>query len=221
MEVINNILTLSNTVPSLHIGRVHSNITEKMILSIFISLNIGKIKKINIIRPKEKESKFNRVIINLLWYNNEKANSSRERLLRGNEIKIIYDDPWFWKVNTYNPKKKEDKNILTEPEKNNKYLYDGMIPPLYMSIPIAQSLINNIVNEDDIHKSNLDLINPYNMYEDTKLPIVKDKIEKYKYEFYLCEDDRTEFEIVPSKDIILDYGNIKEPPNRKTKIPLK
>jgi len=29
------------------------------------------------------------------------AESARERLLNGQDLKVIYDDPWFWKVSAY------------------------------------------------------------------------------------------------------------------------
>jgi hypothetical protein len=35
------------------------------------------------------------------WSNTENANIARERLLNGKEIKIIYDEPWFWKISAY------------------------------------------------------------------------------------------------------------------------
>jgi hypothetical protein len=35
------------------------------------------------------------------WYNTDNANIAKERLLNGKDIKIIYDDPWFWKISVY------------------------------------------------------------------------------------------------------------------------
>jgi hypothetical protein len=49
-----------------------------------------------------KGEKFNRVFIHFTrWYNSRNADTARERLLNGNDIKVIYDDPWFWKVAAY------------------------------------------------------------------------------------------------------------------------
>ena len=31
------------------------------------------------------------------WPDNEHAMNVRTRLLEGNDIKLVYDDPWFWK----------------------------------------------------------------------------------------------------------------------------
>jgi len=90
-------------VPSICIPRVFPNIDEKIIRGIFDSLNMGDIARVDIVRRKnEKGDNFNRVFIHWKqWNNSENANKSRERLLNGKEIKIIYNDPWFWKVSAY------------------------------------------------------------------------------------------------------------------------
>jgi hypothetical protein len=43
------------------------------------------------------------VFIHLIWKQTDQATAARERLLQGKEIKIIYDEPWFWKVSAYKP----------------------------------------------------------------------------------------------------------------------
>lgn len=95
--------TMPNNVPSLCIPRVFPNIDEKRVRRIFNDLNIGDIKRIDIVtKNTEKGEKFNRIFIHFnKWFSNENADMSRERLLNGKEIKIIYDDPWFWKVSAY------------------------------------------------------------------------------------------------------------------------
>ena len=53
-------------------------------------------------RPAKKGEKFNRVFVHFKrWNNSENSNTARERLLNGKEIKIIYDEPWFWKISAY------------------------------------------------------------------------------------------------------------------------
>jgi len=90
-------------VPSLCIPRVFPNIDERRIRKVFDSLTIGEIERIDIIPiTTEKREKFNRVFIHWrYWNDNHMANLSRERLLNGKEIKVMYDDPWFWKVSAY------------------------------------------------------------------------------------------------------------------------
>jgi len=95
--------TLPANIPSLCIPRVFSNIDERRIYRIFDDLGLGDIGRINIVRGNNaKGEKCNRVFIHFTrWYNSRNADTARERLLNGNDIKVIYDDPWFWKVAAY------------------------------------------------------------------------------------------------------------------------
>lgn len=90
-------------IPVLCIPRVHRNINETRIRNIFDELNMGTIERIDIVSKKnDKENKFNRVFIHYHeWNDSENAVIARERLLEGNDIKIIYDEPWFWKISAY------------------------------------------------------------------------------------------------------------------------
>jgi len=95
--------TMPANVPSLCIPRVFPNIDERRIRGIFDSLNMGEIARVDIVRRQtDKGEKFNRVFIHWKrWNDSENANQARERLLNGKEIKIVYDDPWFWKISAY------------------------------------------------------------------------------------------------------------------------
>lgn len=95
--------TLPTNVPSLCIPRVYSNIDEARIRGVFAELDMGDIQRIDVIgKTNEKGDKFNRVFVHFKqWNASENANIARERLLNGKEIKILYDDPWFWKVSAY------------------------------------------------------------------------------------------------------------------------
>lgn len=64
---------------------------------------MGDIQRIDVIsKTNDKGDKFNRVFVHFKqWNASENANIARERLINGKEIKILYDDPWFWKVSAY------------------------------------------------------------------------------------------------------------------------
>ena len=102
--------TLPNNVPSLCIPRVFSNWTESRIRRIFDDLGMGEIQRIDVVsKTTEKGEKFNRVFVHFKrWFANQNADMARERLLNGKEIKIVYDDPWFWKVSAYREVKKDN-----------------------------------------------------------------------------------------------------------------
>ena len=105
--------TLPNNVPSLCIPRVFSNWTESRIRRIFDDLGMGEIQRIDVVsKTTEKGEKFNRVFVHFKrWFANQNADMARERLLNGKEIKIVYDDPWFWKVSAYREaNKKSDQH---------------------------------------------------------------------------------------------------------------
>ena len=86
--------------PSLCIPRVFANLTRERIASVFNQLNLGEIDHIDLVPiTSDRGEKFQRVFIHFKrWSSNEEAVRARERVLTGSEIKIIYDDPWFWKV---------------------------------------------------------------------------------------------------------------------------
>ena len=98
-----DIRTLADNVPSLCIPRVFSNITEVRIRKVINDLNMGDIERIDMVsKTTEKGEKYNRVFIHFRkWTNDGNAAIARERLVNGKEIKIVYDDPWFWKVSAY------------------------------------------------------------------------------------------------------------------------
>ena len=95
--------TLPSNVPVMCIPRVFPNIDERRIRRIFDELNMGEIERIDIIgKSTEKGEKFNRIFVHFRkWFSNSNADTARERLINGKEIKIIYDEPWFWKVSAY------------------------------------------------------------------------------------------------------------------------
>lgn len=97
--------TLPQQLPSLCIPRAFPNIDEKRIRRIFNDLGLGEIDRIDIVsKTTEKGEKFNRIFVHFSrWFANKDADTARERLLNGKDIKIVYDDPWFWKVSAYRP----------------------------------------------------------------------------------------------------------------------
>ena len=116
--------------PVLCIPRVYANIKEARIRKIFDELDMGTIQRIDIIsKPHDKGEKFNRVFVHYSeWNDSENAQIARERLLNGMEIKIIYDDPWFWKISAYRettrrpytPKPTESNSINNQYSRQNK-----------------------------------------------------------------------------------------------------
>jgi hypothetical protein len=86
--------------PSLCIPRVFPNITWQRVKEVFSELNLGRIERVDMVRKEnEKGEKFQRVFIHFkFWDRSSEAQAVREKILSGDMIQIVYDDPWFWKV---------------------------------------------------------------------------------------------------------------------------
>ena len=120
--------TVPINVPSLCIPRVYPNISEARIRKIFDELALGSIDHLDIIsKTTEKGEKFNRVFIHFRrWYTDGNAGVARERLLNGKDIKIIYDDPWFWKVSAY----REQQASAARPEPRQQQSHSQKKPTI-------------------------------------------------------------------------------------------
>ena len=108
----------TNNFPSLCIPRVYPNINEDRIRKIFQELALGELERIDIVsKTSDKGEKFNRVFIHFkMWYTEGNAEIARKRLLEGKDIKIMYDDPWFWKVSAY-----KEANLKPKSNPEKKY----------------------------------------------------------------------------------------------------
>jgi hypothetical protein len=95
-----NLDTIANNVPSMCIPRTFVNITRSHVYKTINDLNLGVIDHIDMVRRKnEKGEEFQRVFIHFSkWHSNSVADRARTLLLSGKEIKVIYEDPWFWKI---------------------------------------------------------------------------------------------------------------------------
>jgi hypothetical protein len=115
-DTIVDLRCIAESQPSLCIPRVFNNIDEKRIRRVFDGLQLGKIQRIDIIqRNNENGEKFKRVFVHFdKWNWNEDAQAVRRKLISGKEIKIVYDNPWFWKVsanrNPSNDRRNEKSN---------------------------------------------------------------------------------------------------------------
>lgn len=92
--------TIPANVPSICIPRVFKNITRERVMGVIRDLDLGLIDRVDMVqRENEKGDKFQRVFIHFKkWHSNPNAIKAREMLVSGKEIKIIYDEPWFWKI---------------------------------------------------------------------------------------------------------------------------
>ena len=103
---MNNINTVDFSIispcePSICIPRTFSSITREKVIAVIRDLELGEIDHIDMIqRNNEKGDKFQRIFIHFkYWFSNPTAVKTRKMLLTSEkEIKIIYDEHWFWKI---------------------------------------------------------------------------------------------------------------------------
>jgi len=104
-----NLAGLDANVPSLCIPRVFSNITRERVMAAFKDLNLGFVERIDMIPcTAPNGDRFQRVFVHLRWRFSDQSDKARTRLLSGGEIKVIYDEPWFWKITANRSTRNED-----------------------------------------------------------------------------------------------------------------
>ena len=99
-EFVVDLRYIAENQPSLCIPRVFNNIDEHRIRTVFDQLRLGEIERIDVVaRKNDKGEPFKRVYVHFkFWYGNTVAQEARRKLISGKEIKVVYDNPWFWKV---------------------------------------------------------------------------------------------------------------------------
>ena len=104
------------THPSMCIPRTFPTIrgeqTKRAVFRTFKELRIGIIDRIDTVHKIDKNGeKFCTVYIHMKSWNatNQLALETRKKLLGGQEIKVVYDEPWFWKCTASNMEKPENR----------------------------------------------------------------------------------------------------------------
>ena len=82
---------------SMCIPRIQSDYSSDFIKNIFHKKNIGNVSKIIEI-PYKTDPSLKRVILYVYLNKNETTKIIKERFSKNQDIKIIYDDFWFWKI---------------------------------------------------------------------------------------------------------------------------
>jgi hypothetical protein len=98
----NGYLYIADGFPNLCIPRVNTLVTKEQVFETINKYSFGSIQKIDVIKKKGsyKNNDFSNMVFIYFnqWYDNALAKSVKDRLMSGKDIKIIYDDPWYWKI---------------------------------------------------------------------------------------------------------------------------
>lgn len=91
---------MDHSSPSICIPRVFAEITRSQIKEAFnkVLQSDDCIERIDMIRKNRNNDSYQRVFIHFkYWPNNKVAAMLQKRLSDGLDIKVVYNEPWFWK----------------------------------------------------------------------------------------------------------------------------
>ena len=80
---------------SICIPRVDKYFNQNRIFSILNRYKLGNIKEIKIIKNKKKNNNIIYIYFSS-WNDNEYVNNIKKKIMDGESVKIMYDEPWFW-----------------------------------------------------------------------------------------------------------------------------
>jgi hypothetical protein len=96
----NNNTLIAASEPSICIPRVFATIDKKRVYEVFAELfGADTIDRIDLIQKEAPNGEtYKRVFVHFKrWATTTQAQYMRQKLIDGDEVKIVYDAPWFWK----------------------------------------------------------------------------------------------------------------------------
>jgi hypothetical protein len=114
-------MSRSYTEPSLCIPRVFSSITWHKVKEVIEGSDLGVVDRVDMVnKTNDKGDRFKRVFVHFKrWSMSDEAQAVRQRIMDGEEVKIVYDEPWFWKVyKSYAPR---PERRTTTTSRDNKH----------------------------------------------------------------------------------------------------
>ena len=103
---------------SICIPRTLANITWRQVKDTFEQLlGVGTVERVDIVTQKtETYQPFCRIFVHFrYWPNTPESMGIRQRLIDGETIKIVYDNPWFWKCSASRVAKPERNTVKHAP----------------------------------------------------------------------------------------------------------
>lgn len=88
-----------NCEPSICIPRTLNNKSRHDIKDIFETIfGVSSVYRVDIITKHDIDQEHCKIFVHFnKWSQDKVINDIRERLIRGDNIKIVYDNPWFWR----------------------------------------------------------------------------------------------------------------------------
>lgn len=84
---------------SICILHAFKNITRGFVESVFRSLNVGRISDVEMIPKVNQKGSYWQIFVHFSFlHNHYEALEFRKRLNAGKEVRIVYNNPWFWRI---------------------------------------------------------------------------------------------------------------------------
>lgn len=99
MSAISNNTILADNEPSVCIPRVFANIDRKRIHNVFQTIfGPDVVSQIDMVsKVSDSGEEYSRVFVHFTkWPKTMYAQQVRQKLLNGDKVKVVYDEPWFW-----------------------------------------------------------------------------------------------------------------------------
>jgi hypothetical protein len=106
------------TEPSICIPRTLNNVTRQQVKEVFETvIGRGTVERVDIVANKQNDGQpFCRIFVHFrYWPNSDEIMSIRQRLLDGEMIKVVYDNPWFWKCSASRVAKPINNRVRAAP----------------------------------------------------------------------------------------------------------
>jgi len=140
------------TEPSICIPRTLNNISWREVKDTFEHLcGKGTVERVDIVRKKDDSSPFCRIFVHMRYWAIDKPDVAaiRQRLVDGESVKVVYDNPWFWKCSASHAPKPERTKMREAPFVE----FTGEIslkPPSQPRSPATLKIEKNVDDVDEV-----------------------------------------------------------------------
>jgi hypothetical protein len=112
MAAMSTSVTMKSENPSICIPFVFPNITWQRVKGIFEEIGLGEVERVDMVRKTAKNGKpCQRAFVHFTkWGTSADATKFRTYILQGKQVKVVYDEPWFWlcsKSNVPRPERRQ------------------------------------------------------------------------------------------------------------------
>ena len=154
---------------SLYIPRVFANIMDKDIREVFERNYIGKIHHIDFVDKMGKDHKvYHSAYIHFeYWYDTIRGRNIQYKLSQGENLRIMYDGPWYW---------------LIYKNKTKKFGGDGIRKERITLLPLLEKVVQN-----PVHVTVKDTIAEESVHGTVKDTIAEESVVPINFD-HLCLD---------------------------------